>query len=116
MTKSLVDNIRQTITPSVVAQLSGTFGESTQSVERGLSGATVAILGIIAARSTDPRFFNQLFSLVKEPVQRGVAGNPCQDARTGSPGSARARWAVWSFPVARPRSEAQLRSPIGWRD
>lgn len=67
MTKSLVDNIRQTITPSVVAQLSGTFGESTQSVERGLSGATVAILGIIAARSTDPRFFNQLFSLVKEP-------------------------------------------------
>jgi outer membrane protein OmpA-like peptidoglycan-associated protein len=67
MTKSLVDNIRQTITPSVVSQLSGTFGESTQSVERGLSGATVAILGIIAARSTDPHFISQLFLLVKEP-------------------------------------------------
>jgi outer membrane protein OmpA-like peptidoglycan-associated protein len=76
MTKSLVDNIRQTITPSVVSQLSATCGESTQAVERGLSDATVAILGIIAARSTDLRFINQLFMLVKESSGAALLETP----------------------------------------
>jgi outer membrane protein OmpA-like peptidoglycan-associated protein len=76
MTKSLVENIRQTITPSVVSQLSATFGESTQAVERGLSGATVAILGIIAARSNDLHFINQLFLLVKEPSAAALLETP----------------------------------------
>jgi len=76
MTKSLVDNIRQTITPSVVSQLSGTCGESTQAVERGLSGATVAILGIIATRSSDPRFISQLFLLVREPSSAALLETP----------------------------------------
>lgn len=76
MTKSLVDNIRQTITPSVVSQLSGTCGESTRAVERGLSGATVAILGIIATRSSDPRFINQLFLLVREPSSAVLLETP----------------------------------------
>ena len=76
MTKSLVDNIRQTITPSVVSQLSGTCGESTQAVERGLSGAAVAILGIIATRSGDSRFINQLFLLVREPSSAVLLETP----------------------------------------
>jgi OmpA-OmpF porin, OOP family len=76
MTKSLVENIRQTITPSVVSQLSATFGESTQSVERGLSSATVAILGIIAVRSSDLHFINQLFLLVKEPTAAALLETP----------------------------------------
>jgi outer membrane protein OmpA-like peptidoglycan-associated protein len=76
MSKSLVDNIRQTITPSVVAQLSASFGESTQAVERGLSGATVAILGIIATRSNDLRFINQLFLLVKDPSSAALLETP----------------------------------------
>jgi outer membrane protein OmpA-like peptidoglycan-associated protein len=76
MTKSLVDNIRQTITPSVVSRLSGTCGESTQAVERGLSGATVAILGIIATRSGDSRFINQLFLLVREPSSAVLLETP----------------------------------------
>ena len=76
MTKSLVDNIRHTITPSVVSELSSTFGESTQAIERGLSGATVAILGIIASRSVDPRFVNQLFFLVKGPGGAALLDTP----------------------------------------
>ena len=76
MTKSLVDNIRQTITPSVVSQLSATFGESTQAIERGLSGATVAILGIIAVRSSDLRFISQLFLVVKDPSGAALLETP----------------------------------------
>jgi OmpA-OmpF porin, OOP family len=76
MTKSLVDNIRQTITPSVVAELAGTCGESTQAIERGLLNATAAILGVVAARSGDQRFINQLFSLVKEPTGGPLLESP----------------------------------------
>jgi outer membrane protein OmpA-like peptidoglycan-associated protein len=76
MTKSLVDNIRQTITPSVVSHLSATLGESTQAVERGLSGATVAVLAIIAGRSDDLRFIHQLFLLVNEPRSAALLETP----------------------------------------
>ena len=115
MTKSLVDNIRQTITPSVVAQLSGTFGESTQAVERGLSGATVAILGIIAARSTDPRFFNQLFSLVKSRCAR-CRWKPlsrCSNRLAGQRSSQMGGLVVSSRSSS---VRSATCSPIGWRD
>ena len=115
MTKSLVDNIRQTITPSVVAQLSGTFGESTQAVERGLSGATVAILGIIAARSTDPRFINQLFSLVREPSSAMLLETPSRCSnRLAEQRSSQMGGLVVSSRSSSVRTAT--RSPIGWRD
>jgi outer membrane protein OmpA-like peptidoglycan-associated protein len=68
MTKSLVDTIRQAITPSVVSQLSDAFRQSTPAVEKGLLGTTAALLGSIAARSDDRSFMSQLFSLVTEPA------------------------------------------------
>ena len=68
MAKSLVDTIRQMITPSVTSQLSGAYRESTPAVEKGLGGAAIALLGLIAARSDDHGFMNQVFSLVKEPT------------------------------------------------
>ena len=76
MTKSLIDTLRQMITPSVITRLSQAGGESTQSVERGLGGGAGALLGVLAARADDRGFMNQVVSLASEPVMGSGLDSP----------------------------------------
>jgi outer membrane protein OmpA-like peptidoglycan-associated protein len=66
MATTLIDTVRQMITPALISQLSGVHGESIAAVQKGLDGASIALLGAIANRSDDSAFMSRLFLLFKE--------------------------------------------------
>src|SRR5262245_34810747 len=68
MAASILDTLRQFVTPSMVSQLSGLYGVPSQSVEKGFSAAIPAVLAPLAARTDDRDFMSQVFALAKDPA------------------------------------------------
>jgi len=61
---SLLDSIKDAISPDTVRSIASTSGESPDGVRKGLETAAATILGTLASKSTDSGFLNQIVSLV----------------------------------------------------
>ncbi len=68
MSASILDSLRQVVTPSMVSQLSGLYGVPSQSLEKGLTAAIPTVLAPLAARADDQDFMSQIFALAKDPA------------------------------------------------
>jgi outer membrane protein OmpA-like peptidoglycan-associated protein len=61
---SLLDSIKDSISPDLVRTIASTAGESPDGVKKGLETAAAVILGTLASKSADTGFLNQIVSLV----------------------------------------------------
>jgi outer membrane protein OmpA-like peptidoglycan-associated protein len=67
MAASIIDNVKQLISQSVVSSVAERLGESPEDVSRGLQAGSTAILGGLANKSGDPGTMKQVFDLISKP-------------------------------------------------
>jgi OOP family OmpA-OmpF porin len=61
---SLLDSIKDSVSPDVVRSLAATAGESQDGIKKGLEIAAATILATLAGKSTDGEFLNQAIALI----------------------------------------------------
>ena len=61
---SLLDSVKDRISPDVVRALASNLGESTDSVQRGLQTTSAAMLTTLASKAQDSGFLSQLMNLI----------------------------------------------------
>src|SRR5476651_1439899 len=75
MASSMMDSILGMVTPEMKQALAARLGESPQAVGGGLSAATAATLGGLAARAGDSGFLGQVMSLAGSANSQNVLGS-----------------------------------------
>jgi OmpA-OmpF porin, OOP family len=71
---SLLDSLKDRISPDVVRGLASTMGESTDSVQSALQTSGVAMLTSLAAKAQDQSFLSQIMNLISGSSARGAMG------------------------------------------
>lgn len=71
---SLLDSLKDRISPDVVRGLASTMGESTDSVQSALQTSGVAMLTSLAAKAQDQSFLSQVMNLISGSSARGAMG------------------------------------------
>jgi outer membrane protein OmpA-like peptidoglycan-associated protein len=83
MADTLLDSLRQMVTPATVSRLSSAYGDPAPAVEKGLSAAMLAVLGAMTSRAGNRDLMGQLLSFAKDPaIPLDMPGVP---DRQGSP-------------------------------
>jgi OOP family OmpA-OmpF porin len=70
---SLIDSLKEQITPDVIRGLASSLGESSESVQKGLLGSATAILATLASKAQEPGFLNQIMNLISGFMSRGTS-------------------------------------------
>src|SRR5262245_52896336 len=68
MAENLLDSLMALVTPKVLSQAATTFGESEQSVTKGLNAAIPSVLAAFLNKTGDSGVMNQIFSLLSDPA------------------------------------------------
>jgi OOP family OmpA-OmpF porin len=71
---SLLDSLKDRISPDVVRGLASTMGESTDSVQSALQTSGVAMLTSLAAKAQDQSFLSQIMTLISGSSVRSAMG------------------------------------------
>lgn len=71
---SLLDSLKDRISPDVIRGLASTMGESTDSVQSALQTSGVAMLTSLAAKAQDQSFLSQIMNLISGATARGAMG------------------------------------------
>jgi OmpA-OmpF porin, OOP family len=86
---SLLDSLKDRISPDVVRGLASAMGESTDSVQSALQTSGVAMLTSLAAKAQDQSFLSQIMTLISGSSVRGAmsaaAGGGSSVSTTSSP-------------------------------
>ena len=61
---SLLDSIKDSVSPDMVRSIAATAGESSEGVKKGIETAAAAILASLAGKANDSAFLNQIISLI----------------------------------------------------
>jgi OOP family OmpA-OmpF porin len=71
---SLLDSLKDRISPEVVSGLASNLGESTDSVQHALQTGSVAMLATLASRAQDSGFLSQIMNLISGSSARSAMG------------------------------------------
>ncbi|MFZ3330292.1 MAG: OmpA family protein [Candidatus Acidiferrales bacterium] len=71
---SLLDSLKDRISPDVVRGLASNLGESTDSVQRALQTSSAAMLTSLASKAQDSGFLSQIMNLISSSGVRGAMG------------------------------------------
>lgn len=77
MANSILGSLTELITPDLLSQAAGAFGENPDAVGKGLSAAMPMLLGGIAEKASNPSFASTLFNMLNDPqISGSLADNP----------------------------------------
>jgi OmpA-OmpF porin, OOP family len=71
---SLLDSLKDRISPEVVGGLASSLGESTDSVQHALQTSSAGILTTLASKAQDSGFVNQIMNLISSSSARNAMG------------------------------------------
>src|ERR1700734_2876122 len=71
---SLLDSLKDRISPDVVRGLASNLGESTDSVQQALTTGSTAMLATLASKAGDSGFLSQIMNLLSSAGARGAMG------------------------------------------
>lgn len=71
---SLLDSLKDRISPEVVRGLASNLGESTDSVQHALQTGSVAMLATLASKAQDSGFLSQIMNLISSSSARSAMG------------------------------------------
>jgi OmpA-OmpF porin, OOP family len=71
---SLLDSLKDRISPEVVGGLASSLGESTDSVQHALQTSSAGILMTLASKAQDSDFLNQIMNLISSSSARNAMG------------------------------------------
>jgi len=90
---SLLDSIKDSVSPDLVRTIAATAGESSEAVKKGIETAAATILGSLAGKANDSGFLNQIITLVNSYGTQTLSAA----AGAGSAATAAASEATASF-------------------
>jgi OmpA-OmpF porin, OOP family len=70
---SLLDSLKEQITPDVIRGLTSSLGESGDSVQKGLLAGATAMLATLASKAQEPGFLSQIMNLISSFTTRGAS-------------------------------------------
>jgi OmpA-OmpF porin, OOP family len=70
---SLLDSLKEQITPDVIRGLTSNLGESGDAVQKGLLGGATTILATLASKAQEPGFLSQIMNLISGFTTRGAS-------------------------------------------
>ena len=70
---SLLDSLKEQITPDVIRGLTSNLGESGDAVQKGLLGGATTILAALASKAQEPGFLSQIMNLISGFMTRGAS-------------------------------------------
>ena len=70
---SLLDSLKEQITPDVIRGLTSNLGESGDAVQKGLLGGATTILATLASKAQEPGFLSQIMNLISGFMTRGAS-------------------------------------------
>ena len=70
---SLLDSLKEQITPDVIRELTSNLGESGDAVQKGLLGGAITILAALASKAQEPGFLSQIMNLISGFMTRGAS-------------------------------------------
>jgi len=70
---SLLDSLKEQITPDVIRGLTSSLGESGDSVQKGLLAGATAMLATLANKAQEPGFLSQIMNLISSFTTRGAS-------------------------------------------
>src|ERR1700756_5283516 len=70
---SLLDSLKEKITPDVIRGLTSSLGESGDSVQKGLLAGATAMLATLASKAQEPGFLSQIMNLISGFTTRGAS-------------------------------------------
>jgi OOP family OmpA-OmpF porin len=71
---SLLDSLKDRISPDIVRGLASNLGESTDSVQQALTTGSTAMLATLASKAGDSGFLSQIMNLLSSAGARGAMG------------------------------------------
>src|ERR1700721_368410 len=71
---SLLDSLKEQITPDVIRGLASSLGESGDAVQKGLLGGATTILATLASKAQEPGFLSQIMNLISGFRTRSASG------------------------------------------
>src|SRR5262245_33564674 len=66
MAASILETLSRSLSPSVIAKASATYGESDSAIRKGITAAIAAVLAPLAARAPETTFTRDLLGVLKE--------------------------------------------------
>jgi OOP family OmpA-OmpF porin len=70
---SLLDSLKEQITPDMIRGLTSSLGESSDAVQKGLLGGATTILATLASKAQEPGFLSQIMNLISGFTTRGAS-------------------------------------------
>ena len=71
---SLLDSLKEQITPDLIRGLASNLGESGDSVQKALQGGSAAMLATLASKAQDSGFLSQIMNLIASSSVRNAMG------------------------------------------
>ncbi len=72
---SLLDSLKEQITPDVIRGLTSSLGESGDAVQKRLLGGATIILATLASKAQEPGFLSQIMNLISSFTTRGASAS-----------------------------------------